>query len=98
MVAVVALAAVDGDPFPEFGAGADRHDGGVGECGAARTVDDDAVAVGFELADGLLRVVVCGGGGDGGGRQCEGGCGESGGGAVAMVMFFMSGPLGAGEV
>ena len=78
-VAVVgALAAVDGDPFPDFGAGADRDDAGVGEGRAALAVDDDPVALGFELADGLLRVVACGGGGDGGGGQSEDG-GESGG-------------------
>ena len=74
--AVVALAAFDDDPLLDFGAGADRHDAGVGERGAALAVDDDAVALGFELADGLLRVVACGGGGDRGGGQSEDGCGR----------------------
>ncbi len=67
------------DVFLDGVALADVDDVGLGQRGAALAVDDDAVALVFELGDGVVGVACTGGGGGGGGGQSEDGGGQSGG-------------------
>jgi hypothetical protein len=70
------------DGAADRGAAVDADDAGVGQCGVGELVDDDPVALGFELADGGLGVASGRGGQRGGGQseECggEGGCGGGG--------------------
>ena len=89
-VAVVgALAAVDGDPFPDFGAWADRDDAGVGEGRTALAVDDDPVALGFEWLMVCCALSPAVGAAMAGAASPRTAANPAVAAAVAMVRFFM---------